>query len=186
MSRASGNPFWDFSLRVYGQPGVAAACLRLQDQHDVDVNLLLYFCWLASRRAEPLDAGEIEAIVRATADWRDGVVRPLRTVRRRMKEGFDSVPPTCSEPLRSDIKRVELESERLQQAVLFERAAGEPAVPVAADVAAANARTNVDGYFGAIGVTIGKDRRIDCERVIDAAFPQPRTDRGVHGKNVAD
>lgn len=170
MSREQGNAFWDFSLRVYRQPGVAPACLRLQDTYDADVNLLLYFCWLGGRRAAPLDADEVEAIVRATADWRDGVVRPLRAVRRRLKEAFDAVPATLSEPLRSEIKRVELESERLQQAVLHERAAGAPAESVAANVAAGNAMANIDKYFASAGAKSDENRRIDCETVIAAAF----------------
>lgn len=171
MSRDEGNSFWDFSLRVYRQAGVAPACLRLQDRCDVDVNLLLYFCWLASRRAKPLDGAEVEAIVQATADWRDGVVRPLRDVRRRLKEAFEIVPPALSEPLRSEIKRAELEAERLQQTVLFERVAGEPADAVAANMAARNAKANIDRYFMAIGAKTANNQRIDCETVIAAAFP---------------
>ena len=39
-------PFWRFSLRTYGAPGVARACLALQDACGADVNLLLFCCWL--------------------------------------------------------------------------------------------------------------------------------------------
>lgn len=171
MSRDQGNAFWDFSLRVYRQPGVAPACLRLQDEYDADVNLLLYFCWLAGRRAAPLDTAEVEAIVRATADWRDGVVRPLRAVRRRLKEAFDAVPAALSDSLRSEIKRVELESEQLQQTVLYERVAGELAAAVSTDVAVQNARANFDGYFASIDAKSREKQRIDCETVIAAAYP---------------
>ena len=41
--------FWAFSLEVYGRPGVAPACLALQDRHGLDVNLLLFCCWAASQ-----------------------------------------------------------------------------------------------------------------------------------------
>ena len=41
--------FWAFSLDVYGRPGVAPACLALQDRHGLDVNLLLFCCWAASQ-----------------------------------------------------------------------------------------------------------------------------------------
>lgn len=170
MTAEHGNAFWDFSLRAYRRPGVAEACLRLQDAYGADVNLLLYFCWLASRKACPLEAAEVEAVVRETADWRDGVVRPLRAVRRRMKQAFQAVPPTLSEPLRREIKRVELESERLQQAVLFRRGAGEPEAAVAADAAARNAMANIDRYFNSIGASADENRRIDCETVIVAAL----------------
>jgi hypothetical protein len=87
-----------------------------------------------------------------------------------LKEAFEIVPSASSEPLRSEIKRVELESERLQQTALFERAASEPADAVAVNVAARNAKANIGRYFTAIGAKLGEDRRIDCETVIAAAF----------------
>jgi len=170
MSEKPSNAFWEFSLRVYRQKGVPEACLQLQDRFDADVNLVLYFCWLASRRAAPLDAAEVDTIVGATADWRDGVVRPLRKIRRRMKEAFGTVSSELSEPLRSEVKRVELESERLQQVVLFERATAEPEVKVAPGDAACNAMTNLERYFNSINADIGNDRRIACETIVTAAF----------------
>ena len=38
--------FWAFSLEFYARPGVAEACLALQDRHGLDVNILLLCCWL--------------------------------------------------------------------------------------------------------------------------------------------
>jgi uncharacterized protein (TIGR02444 family) len=172
MSSDRANDFWDFSLRVYRQPGVADACIRLQDRCKADVNLLLYLCWLGQQQAQPLDAAEVDAIVRETADWREGVVRPLRAVRRRMKEAFRIVPPELSEPLRSDIKRAELESERLQQVVLFRRTADEPAAIRAPEDAARIAQENLETYFQVIGVTLENAQRIDCETMVTAAYPR--------------
>ncbi|MCG8546534.1 MAG: TIGR02444 family protein, partial [Alphaproteobacteria bacterium] len=42
MSDPPGNAFWNFSLRAYARPGVADACIRLQDRYGVDVNVLFY------------------------------------------------------------------------------------------------------------------------------------------------
>ena len=42
---SDGNPLWEFSLEFYAQPGVASACLALQDRCGVDVNVLLLMCW---------------------------------------------------------------------------------------------------------------------------------------------
>ena len=36
----SKSPFWRFSVKFYGEPGVAQACIDLQDQVGVDVNVL--------------------------------------------------------------------------------------------------------------------------------------------------
>lgn len=118
---AESNPLWDFSLAVYRRPGVADACLRLQDRHGVDVNVLLCFCWLTVAEGIDLAETEMRDIVQATEEWRDGVVRPLREVRRRMKPGFDGMPGAAVEALRNGVKRLEIESERLEQNFLFDR-----------------------------------------------------------------
>ncbi len=99
------NPFWQWSLVFYAQPGVAPLCLELQDTHGLDVNLVLFCCWLG----EPLDSlAEAEALV---ADWRREVVQPLRAVRRWLK-GRD-------EALRAQVATQELAAEQRQQATLY-------------------------------------------------------------------
>jgi len=140
---ASDNPFWDFSLAVYRRPGVAEACLYLQDEAGVDVNLLLFFCWLAGARDEALGKAEIRDILRRTADWRDHVVRPLRDVRRWMKDNVEGMPAAPVEALRSQVKRIELDSERLQQDMLF-AFAGRPDAVQATTLRAATAQADRD------------------------------------------
>jgi uncharacterized protein (TIGR02444 family) len=139
----TGSPFWRFSLRFYREPGVADACIALQDGCGVDVNVLLFFLWLATaRRCISLDAAR--AVCTETAPWRDGVVAPLRTIRRRLKEGSALVERSAAERFRTTIKAVELESERLQQEALFALAAG-LATENAATIEAA-AQANVAAY----------------------------------------
>jgi uncharacterized protein (TIGR02444 family) len=116
----SAETFWDFSLRAYGQPGVAQACLALQDEHGADVNLLLFFCWAESRGVGMDDATFQQALGFSRA-WADKVVRPLRGVRRWMKSDGCSDPladfDTCM-ALREAVKKVELRAEKSQQAAL--------------------------------------------------------------------
>ena len=38
--------FWRFALGFYARPGVAPACLELQDRHGKDVLIALYCCWV--------------------------------------------------------------------------------------------------------------------------------------------
>ena len=39
--------FWDWALEVYARPGVAEACLNLQDDHHQSVPFLLWAAWAA-------------------------------------------------------------------------------------------------------------------------------------------
>jgi uncharacterized protein (TIGR02444 family) len=147
----SGSPFWRFSLRLYRLPGVAEACIKLQEESGCDVNLLLFLLWHAAQ-GRRLATEEIERLEQDIAPWRDRTVVPLRAVRRALK----SPPPGlveagAAEAFRTRIKAVELEAERLQQEAMYELARpallGEPAAsPDAA------ARANVAAYETMRGV----------------------------------
>jgi uncharacterized protein (TIGR02444 family) len=117
-----GSPFWRFSLRLYRQAGVADACITLQDGCDVDVNVMLFFLWLATqRRCVPADVAR--TVCAQAASWRDDVVAPLRAIRRRLKGGSALVERSQAAAFRTAVKAIELESERLQQEALFAIAA---------------------------------------------------------------
>jgi uncharacterized protein (TIGR02444 family) len=113
-----GSLFWRFSLRTYRAPGVADACIALQDECGVDVNVLLFFLWLAADRKR-VPAHNARAVCEQAALWHDDVVAPLRTLRRKLKGGSTLVEPNTAELFRTRIKAVELEAERLQQEALF-------------------------------------------------------------------
>jgi uncharacterized protein (TIGR02444 family) len=112
------NAFWRFSLAVYGAPGVAAECLALQEALEIDVNLLLFYAWLGAARRVSLTAGDIERARLLVQSWHAEAVRPLRSVRRRLKS-FSSPE---SEALRTRVKAIELDAEQVEQAMLFAHA----------------------------------------------------------------
>jgi len=113
--------FWRFSLHIYSGTDVPEACLLLQDEHGIDVNVMLYLLFLArcGRLIAPADIDLIEAMV---GQWRERVVRPLREVRRHLKTPHAAFDAELTNALRSQVKRIELESERLQQFVMEHRA----------------------------------------------------------------
>jgi uncharacterized protein (TIGR02444 family) len=142
------SPFWRFSLHFYRQPGVADACIALQDGCGVDVNILLFFLWLATMRL-CVSPEVAQAVCAKAAPWRDDVVAPLRAVRRRLKDGSALVERGAAERFRTAIKAIELESERLQQEALFALAAGLATEQAATTEAVA--RANVAAYEHALG-----------------------------------
>jgi uncharacterized protein (TIGR02444 family) len=141
MSDASGSPFWRFSLQFYRLPKVADACIVLQEEAGIDVNLLLYLLWQARQRRS-LSAADVATLDAKIAPWRDATVIPLRAVRRALKSPPALVEVATAEPFRSRIKAVELEAERLQQEAMFALA------PLGAEGfdSAEAARANVAAY----------------------------------------
>jgi uncharacterized protein (TIGR02444 family) len=115
---AAGSPFWRFSLQFYRRPGVAEACIALQEDSGVDVNLLLFLLWHAMQ-GRVLSGPEIESLEGRIAPWRQQTVVPLRVIRRALKSPPALVEAGTAEAFRTRIKAVELEAERLQQEAMY-------------------------------------------------------------------
>lgn len=112
LTNTETNPFWEFSLAIYAQPGVADACLELQETQAVDVNVLLYVCWCAWQ-GWALEVSDVAAVDAAIADWRRDVVLPIRKLRQSLRN-YPGV-----ETSRQIIKQAELEAERVQQGRMY-------------------------------------------------------------------
>jgi uncharacterized protein (TIGR02444 family) len=143
------SAFWNFSLGFYALPRVAPACLDLQDNAGVDVNVLFYLLFLAQqgRQLERSDIARIDAAVLA---WRDRVVRPLRTLRRDLKNGMAPSAAEATAALRTDVKRIELEAEHIEQQML-ERLVAASTIGRPASSRAAAARANLAAYGEFLG-----------------------------------
>jgi uncharacterized protein (TIGR02444 family) len=138
--------FWEFSVTVYGAPGVQEECLFLQDRHGLDVNLLLFCAYVGAVHGALLQESDVRAAAAAVAEWNKNIVGRLREARRAL-EPFAadlSVLNESATSLRTAVKAAELEAERIEQMTLetwssahietWPRA--EPATAVAANIAA--------------------------------------------------
>jgi uncharacterized protein (TIGR02444 family) len=102
------NPFWTFSTALYGQPGVAEACLELQDRLDLDVNVLLFACFAAASGVT-LTAGDLATLESAAATWRREMISPLQKLRR-----------AAADELHERLLEAELLAERHQQDLMWQ------------------------------------------------------------------
>jgi uncharacterized protein (TIGR02444 family) len=146
---ASKSPFWRFSVKFYAVPGVAAACIELQDRAKVDVNILFFLLWNATQH-RALSADDVARIERDIGPWREMAVVPVRNLRRALKSPPPLPSAEAAEGFRTRIKAVELEAERLQQEALYAisqsgRLGQNLADPVEA------ARISVSAYQGVLG-----------------------------------
>lgn len=114
---SSSGRFWDFSLAVYSRAGVADACLALQDECDLDVNVLL-FALYAGVDGVALDVRAYEALDEVITPWREKAVRPLRAARREVRRMMETLHTDVRGSARKayeSIKAAELATERAQQ-----------------------------------------------------------------------
>jgi uncharacterized protein (TIGR02444 family) len=113
------NPFWKFSLDVYAAPGVAAECLALQHELDVDVNMLLFCAWLGAAH-KAISAEQLATFEDIVRPWHEDVVKSLRRARDAIKTTSDVDEEAGA--LRQHVLAVELEAEQVEQALLYRAA----------------------------------------------------------------
>ena len=112
------GPHWRFALAIYSQPGVADACLMLQDYLGLDINILLFATYVTTECNMTVTAQDVEAMDAAVQAWRAETVVPLRALRRRLKQRFGPLESECAELLRSKVKQTELLAEQIELAML--------------------------------------------------------------------
>jgi uncharacterized protein (TIGR02444 family) len=111
---------WAFALAIYARPGVAEACLALQNEAGVDVMLLLMACFSAVKHRTLLTPDEIAELDEACRPWREQIVRKLRAIRSELKTGPRPAPSSETEQFRSRVKALELDAEKLENRLLAE------------------------------------------------------------------
>ena len=156
-STSTETPLWRFSLHFYRLASVSDACIALQDECGVDVNLLLFLLWLAAGGRQ-LSVADVKRLDEAVGGWRDLTIIPIRDTRRNLKGAATLIEAQKQETFRTRIKAIELEAERLQQEALFGLTRTGPLGGEAAPRDAAGA--NIAAY----------------ERALDARFPKRAVD----------
>ncbi len=105
------SDLWTWAIAAYDAPGVAEACLSLQDHNEQNVPLMLWAAWVAVTGRRP-DEETIEAACDAARAYDTVVVAPLRAVRRTLKAPIPDVDNEHREALRQQVKALELDAER--------------------------------------------------------------------------
>jgi uncharacterized protein (TIGR02444 family) len=111
---------WAFALAIYARPGVAEACLTLQNEAGVDVTLLLMAAFAAVKHRIFVTPNEISTLDEACRPWREQIVWRLRAIRSELKKGPRHAPSEVTERFRSKVKTLELEAEKLENQLLAE------------------------------------------------------------------
>ncbi|TFZ01291.1 TIGR02444 family protein [Ramlibacter rhizophilus] len=112
---------WTWCEQAWARPGEAERLLREQDANGLDVMFHLFERWAEECHGITLDAqarAQAEARVRP---WREGVVQPLRALRRRTAEPCLHAAATGADSartVRERLKQAELEAERAQLELL--------------------------------------------------------------------
>lgn len=186
MSGIAPHPFWNFSLEVYAGEGVARACLDLQDRHGIDVNVLLFCCWLGASGRGRIERAALAALVGRIAAWQERVVVPLRQLRRLLASGEGLPMPGTEETtaLRRRVADAEIDAEHIEQLLLAQDHAhpGNRDRPVKERLAAALA--NLGTYAELRGVKVERADRECVATILGACFPTLIAPEIAHALNL--
>jgi uncharacterized protein (TIGR02444 family) len=163
MSKNAADEFWSFSLKLYARPGISECLIDLQDRFGLNANVMLFCCWCGVSGRPPVDEPLLREAIAQTDVWQSAVVQRLRSLRREMKNGIDGVPLRDSNPVREEIKRLEIECERIEQIRLADL------VHDAAEVAdVASIRIALETYLRLLGVAYKTEVRGSVEQLVAA------------------
>jgi uncharacterized protein (TIGR02444 family) len=172
MSDFLPHPFWNFSLELYAGEGVAEACLDLQERRGCDVNILLFCCWLGASGRPTLTAERLRAILKVSDVWQAEIVRPLRQVRRLLKDKpwLETLPETV-DAARRRVSEAELAAEHAEQLKLVSLHAPPADRDRPAEKRLRAAVGNLGVYAVCLGVTPDDRDRRSVAALIAACFP---------------
>lgn len=130
------HPFWEFSLRLYSLPSTEFACLSLQDRLNLNVNVLLFCCWLGVSGRGHLERPELLTALANIATWHRQITEELRRLRKKIK-----TLPAVYQLIRDDLFCNELAAEHTEQLMLADSL---PKAPI-------NTRTSLQKLNSTIG-----------------------------------
>ncbi len=164
------HPFWDFSLSFYRQPGVADACLFVQDRYGLNINIVLFCVWVANSGGGALTTAHIATALRRIADWEGHVIKPLREIRRACRREALGVPEFLLQMFQPQIETVELEAEHVEQLVLAELVPSLEFSAEGADDPASDAVRSLKAYVDELDVVQDAQLTECLSTILHAAF----------------
>jgi uncharacterized protein (TIGR02444 family) len=109
------HEFWRFSLKFYGKQTVKDICLELQNSYEINVNILLFCCWLASSGRDRLTNNELIILFNTIDYWHRSITEPLRSLRKTLS--LENKVEWMKQ-LRAEVLQQEIIAEQVEQLLL--------------------------------------------------------------------
>lgn len=144
------NSLWDWATALYEKPGVASLCLRLQDEHGLDVDLVLACLWHVAGGGTMSEA-TLARLCDAAAPLQ-ATITEVRAMRVRLGNKAKSDPRW--RPTYEHAKATELAAERVELDRLEGALAGCSRRPTTAAQRRATAEQALRAYAERQGATV--------------------------------
>jgi len=84
------SEFWNYSTQIWTLPDVESLCLELQNNYDINVNLILYCCWVGDKNLN-LNDDDLQILLDTIQPWQT-MIKPLRDSRKMMQQHLIAMP----------------------------------------------------------------------------------------------
>jgi uncharacterized protein (TIGR02444 family) len=165
------HPFWDYALSIYQGDGVSAACIALQDRHEIDVNLLLLSLWTAHDGRPPLTPAQFDSLFEVSVSWNQEIVCDIRRLRARLSSGYGAVGEARRVAVRNAALTLEIDCEHVEMLALAEVLGAPLLEHVAPPEARSVAVSNMKAYFTRRAVVADAEDFVALTTIVAAAYP---------------
>jgi len=110
------SELWNYSTQIWTLPEVEKICLALQDNFDININILLYCCWVGDKNLN-LSDDDLQSLLDTIQPWQT-IIKPLRESRKLMQQQSIAIRPDLKDQTISNMNEMELNAEHMAQLAL--------------------------------------------------------------------
>ena len=107
------SELWNYSTQIWTLPEVERICIDMQNDHDINVNILLYCCW-AGEKNLILSDDDMQALLDTVQPWQT-IIKPLRDSRKMMQQHLIAMPANMVDQTVANMSEMELNAEHMTQ-----------------------------------------------------------------------
>jgi uncharacterized protein (TIGR02444 family) len=167
------NDLWQYALKLYAKEGVSKACIALQEEFLLNVNVILACCWFAATGRGTVSKNIFNNLLSNLNPWNEKITRELRTLRRQMTEldqdSNNGMDKNTKFELKNQALQLELYSEKAQQAILFDYLCGYNKIR-RGQQRTKDAMTNMQHYFSVSKIILNESGYESSRLILAAAF----------------
>ncbi|VAW61172.1 hypothetical protein MNBD_GAMMA09-361 [hydrothermal vent metagenome] len=139
------SSFWQYSTQIWSLPEVEPACLNLQNSFGLNVNMLLYSCWIGEQSL-CLSDDDLQTLLDSVKPWQT-IIQPLRDSRKMMQQNLIAMPTGMVNQTIKNISEMELNAEHMAQ-LAMEKALNLSKLPRCPDKSPLNcSESNIHAYL---------------------------------------
>ena len=131
----------------YARQNIQELLLEAQNEHVLDINMLLYALWQASE-GRSVSCDDYVRLDKAVSDWRKTILLPMRDLRRSLKSR------DRNGDLYSQAQSLELSCEKVQQQIMYEQARHSPRLDISGEGIERIALVNLGSYLEAMDLSL--------------------------------